>query len=97
MVPFPLNRRRMGLIYCHFLYHISEQLRCLIRRKLLSGHVLCALPYVHGALKHLTTLSGEFVALVLNLSQIGVDCAVVGEQVSQLIEFELHLRYLEVN
>lgn len=86
----------MRLIHSHLLHHVGDQLDCFVRRQLLSHHVLCALPHIHRALEHLAALSGELVALVLDLSQVGIDSAIVGEQVSQLVEFELHLGDLEV-
>ena len=97
VVPFPFNSWPVRLVHGHFLHHVSDQLDRLVRRQLLSHHVLRALPHVHCALKHLTALSGELVALVLDLSQVGIDSAIVGEQVRQLVEFELHLGYLEVH
>lgn len=52
---------------------------------------------IQCALHKFTSLYGEVLAFLFHVSQAGVKVAAHGEQVRQLVHFELHLRDLEAN
>ena len=103
-----LNNHLLSLVNCHLLDYVRKQLDCFVGWEHLGVNMFVALssiiPYYHSvsaeiqsAFHEFTSLNWEFLAPPLDLFYINIDVPTDNEEVWKLVNFELHLRDLEVD